>query len=420
MKKKTYRFFSIHTLTGTLFVIAVSFLISQVAHTIDFFNPMERAFKDFTLTDIVFQPNTDEHGQITRFNDKRVSDKIVLVNLGGAGVGREGLSAMLDRINAESPAVVGIDAFFRKPGDPYADSLLAESFRKTRKLVLVSKIDSLDQNDKFRHITRSYPLFSTRAHSGFANFITGGDDGYLTTRRFSARETIGRQTEWCFAGKILSLYDAQKFEVLKSRKKQTELINYSGNLDQFYRLDYTTVFDPAADLSILKDKIVLIGFLGEPMGQPSLEDVFFTPMNQEMAGRSVPDMYGITVHANILSMMLGEYYIAQAPNWLDPLLAVFICMLNVSIFLFIGHKYRRSSQLLMRITQLVQGTVLTGLLIYLLAVNDVYVEFTVSLTLLFLCADLTEIYEGSVHGFIERFEHRNLSNRRSSFNRKER
>ncbi len=406
-KKKKYQFFSVHTLTGTVFVIAVSYLISFAAQTIDFFNPLEMALKDFTFTDLVYQRDVDEEsGTETRFNTKQVSDKIVLVNIGGPELGRAGLAAELNRINQFHPAVVGIDAFFRRPGaDPYADSLLSEACRNTDKLVLVSKLENWDSiNNRFTHLTRSADIFSNYAESGFANFITGGEEGYLTTRRFTSHENVDSTVEWCFTGKILSLYDKKKYKELISRSSQTEVINYAGNLDHFFRLDYTDVLDTTKDLSFLKGKIVLMGYLGKPMGAPSLDDVFFTPLNAQMAGRSVPDMYGITVHANILSMMLGEYYITQAPDWLDPLLAILVCMLNVSVFLFIGHKFKNSSQLMMRLVQIVQATVMTGLVIYLLSEKDVYVEFTLSLTLLFLAADLTEIYEGSVHSTIELYK----------------
>lgn len=424
-KKEKYRFFSIHTITGTIFVVVISLVLSIIPQNIDFFNPIEKALKDFTLTDVVFQRRLDdESGVVKKFTNHEINDKIILVNIGGASVGRAGLAEQLEIINRYSPAVVGIDAFFKRPGDPIADSLLSEAFRNTNNLVLVSKLESWDSSkNRFTELTKSAEMFSRHATTGFANFITGGSDGYLTTRRFSAKEPVNDQTELCFTGKILSLVDKGKFGKLSKRGKPTEIINYSGNLEHFFRLDYTDVMDTTRDLSFLKDKIVLMGYLGEPMGNPSLEDVFFTPLNPEMAGRSVPDMYGITVHANILAMMLGEYYIAQAPEWLDPFLALVICLLNVSIFLFIGHKYRSSSQLMMRIVQILQGIILTGLLIYLLAEKDIYVEFTLSLTLLFLCADLTEIYEGSLHNAIAAYQLRRkrpATNSRSQYYKKRR
>lgn len=388
-------------------MILISVLISMVAHYVDFFNPMEKAFKDFTLTDIIYTPFEDEHGNKTNFSKGSICTDIVLVNIGGPSVGRDGLAAELDRINQFSPAVVGIDAFFKRPGDPYADSLLAESFRRTKHLVLGSKLDNLDTvNNHFRSLTTSMPQLNQHAETGFVNFITGGDEGYLTTRRFSAKEEYADTSELGFTAKILSIYNPKKYRKLAERDRGDEVINYSGNIDHFFRLDYWEVMDTSRDLSFLKGKVVLMGYLGEPLGRPSLDDVFFTPLNAEMAGRSVPDMYGITVHANILAMMLNESYITKAPWWFDRALAVVICMLNVSIFLFIGEKYRRSSQLLMRIVQIIQGTILTGLIIYLLAEKDIYVEFTLSLTLLFLCADLTEIYDGSLHSIVELYRKR--------------
>ncbi len=408
-KKKKYQFFSVHTLTGTVFVIAVSYLISFVAQSIDFFNPIETALKDFTFTDVVFQKQVDATtGAETRFNTKQISDKIVLVNFGGPSLGRAGLAAELERINKFEPAVVGIDAFFRKPGaDPYADSLLSEACRKTKNLVLVSKLENWDSvKNRFNDLTLSADIFSRYAESGFANLITGGEEGYLTTREYTSRQNIDSTIEWCFTGKILSLYDNKKFKTLIDRNAPKEVINFAGNYDHFFRLDYTDILDTTKDLSFLKGKIVLMGYLGEQLGEPSLTDVFFTPLNSEMAGRSIPDMYGIVVHANILSMMLGEYYITATPSWFDPLLAILVCMLNVSIFLYIGHKFKNSSQLMMRLVQIVQAIVMAGLVIYLLSEKDIYVEFTLSLTLLFLAADLTEIYEGSVHSTIELYKTR--------------
>lgn len=412
MKKKSrYTFFSIHTLSGTLFVVGVTYLLSLIVINIDFFNPIESALKDFTFTDIVFQSSIDEEsGTEKRFANRQVSPEIVMVNLGEMPDGRPDLArlklaAQVNRLNQYAPSVIGIDAFFRKPGEPFADSILADAFSRTKNLVLVSKLEDWDSTkNQFASLTRSTSLFSQYAKSGFANFITGGDEGYLTTRRFTAEEPVGMDKEWCFTATILSLYHPKKFEVLAARPRKTEVINFSGNLQNFFRLDDSDLEDTTVDLSFIKGKIVLIGYLGDPIGKPSLEDVFFTPMNPEMGGRSVPDMYGITVHANILSMMLSENYIAQSPGWLDPCLAIAICMLNVSIFMYIGDRYRSMSQLMMRVIQILQAIVLMFITIYSLSQRNVAVEFTISLTLLFLAADLTEIYDGSIKSTVDLYK----------------
>lgn len=389
-------------ITGTIFVILVSYLLQLITVNIDFFNPITQALSDFKVTDVVY----------SKLKDKRPPEQeIVMINIGN--LGRGDLAMLLNRINEYEPAVVGIDAFFKKPKDPSVDSALAAAFSNTKKLVLVSKLDSVDHKDQFNVLIKSADVFSHSAYSGFANFITGGDEGFLTTRRFTSLQKYGDTTEYSFTAKILSLYDPKRFAEMDKREKKLEIINYSGNLERYFKFDYPEVFDPSIDLSVIKGKIVLMGFLGEPMGEPSLTDIFFTPLNEKEAGRSHPDMYGITVHANILSMMLGGYYIDQAPGWLDPLLAVVLCMLNVALFIWVGKRFRDFSQLSMRIIQIFEGVVLTGLMFYLLTVKDYNVDFTITLVLVFLTADLAEIYEGTAKTIVEQVEVRlQISNHR--------
>ena len=60
---------------------------------------------------------------------------------------------------------------------------------------------------------------------------------------------------------------------------------------------------------MVEGKIVLFGYLGDRLGAPQWEDKFFTPLNESIAGRANPDMYGPVIHANIASMVLNDDYI---------------------------------------------------------------------------------------------------------------
>ena len=76
-----------------------------------------------------------------------------------------------------------------------------------------------------------------------------------------------------------------------------------------------TRFYPAkADLSFIKDKIVLLGFMGINLNDKTFEDIFFTPLNERYAGKSFPDMYGVVIQANIISMILNKKYINTMPQ----------------------------------------------------------------------------------------------------------
>ena len=57
------------------------------------------------------------------------------------------------------------------------------------------------------------------------------------------------------------------------------------------------------DWNQYKDKIVLMGYTGGMSDEHDVEDQHFTPMNSKIAGKSLPDMKGIYIHASILQSL---------------------------------------------------------------------------------------------------------------------
>jgi CHASE2 domain-containing sensor protein len=89
--------------------------------------------------------------------------------------------------------------------------------------------------------------------------------------------------------------------------------------------------------SLITGRIVLLGYVNT---NPSdLEDKKFSPMNSRFAGKSIPDMNGVVVHANIISMVLDKDYIKKVPLWGNLLLAIIVCWLHMSFFV---HYYLES------------------------------------------------------------------------------
>lgn len=88
------------------------------------------------------------------------------------------------------------------------------------------------------------------------------------------------------------------------------------------------------DVTQLKNKIVLLGYLGIPSQRADMrldEDKLFTPLNARLSGRSYPDMYGLVIHANILRMALEKDHIKVIPKWVTGLLSFFIIWLILPI-----------------------------------------------------------------------------------------
>ncbi len=87
-----------------------------------------------------------------------------------------------------------------------------------------------------------------------------------------------------------------------------------------------------------KDRIVILGFLGSYLGDPSWGDKFFTPLNKKVAGRANPDMFGVVVHANAVAMILNQDYINDFPDWLLNAIAFVTCVLTVALLIVIDNK----------------------------------------------------------------------------------
>lgn len=289
------------------------------------------------------------------------------------------------------------------------DSMLSASLSQVKNLVLVSQLDSANEDiDRFDSLRKSNPMFTKYAKTGFANFITGDNDGFRSTRMFSPKEKVADSTEVCFAARIAQIAKPEAFQRLMERNNKNEVINWCGDYKRFYCLDINDIFSPDANLIFLKDKIVLMGYMGEPMGEESLQDAFFTPMNVRYAGRTYPDMHGVVVHANILSQILKGDYIFKFPKWLNYLIALIIAYLNVTLFLYITKRIDDYFDLLTRAIQIVETVLFLMIVIYLLTYYDIKIDLSFSILVAILSGDLVDVYNDTLKTLYFRYKDRML------------
>ena len=62
-------------------------------------------------------------------------------------------------------------------------------------------------------------------------------------------------------------------------------------------------------------------------------------MNIQYVGKSYPDMYGVVVHANIISMIMEEDFINTVPEWISITLLILIIYSLMSLFTIIREKF---------------------------------------------------------------------------------
>ncbi|MEK7224875.1 MAG: hypothetical protein AAB221_04245, partial [Bacteroidota bacterium] len=124
-----------------------------------------------------------------------------------------------------------------------------------------------------------------------------------------------------------------------------------------------------------------------------LADKFFTPMNERFAGKSIPDMNGVVIHANIISMALDKSYIKKVPLWGNLLLAIIVCWLHMSFFV---HYYLESHiwfHLAAKIAQVLSGILFIWLGIYLYDKYRLKVDMKFSIITILLAVDVIYFYE---------------------------
>jgi len=184
---------------------------------------------------------------------------------------------------------------------------------------------------------------------GYANLETEAleQHQFKVCRSFPPVFTINGQQHLSFAVRIARRFDARATSEFLDRGNKAETINYRGNIldygqtrfgGRYMALDVEDVLKRRFEPGALKGKILLLGYLGDSFDDRSWEDKFFTPLNIKYAGRSNPDMFGVVVHANIISMILKRDYINKQSDTSSYLWALIICFGNVWLFTVIYHR----------------------------------------------------------------------------------
>lgn len=374
----------------TLFIFLFLAILSKIPVQFEskLLDPIGNALRDFELTDLVFsQLRTDQ----------KIDTNIVLVNIGH--LSRSDIGKQIEIINRYEPKVIGIDAFFRSKKAFSEDLQLIMSLSQVKNLVLVSDLEKPNSDFTcFDSLSTSHPQFNQFAMNGFADVITD-NESFRTIRQFSPQFCFQDTTLFSFPVRLAQTFSPESVKKLMARNNERESINWRGNFTKFYSIDYPDLLNEDIDYSFLKGKIVIMGYMGERViGEPSLEDTFFTPMNPQSAGRAYPDMYGVTVHANTVSMILNEDYINNPPPWVAFVLAFILLYLNVAVFIWIGDQFKLYYDLVTKVVILVEVALLLGTVIFILNYFNFRINLSIAIIAIIFSGDLTELFIGSLRG----------------------
>jgi len=219
----------------------------------------------------------------------------------------------------------------------------------------------------------------------------GKDESY-PVRKIKPFYKLGETTENSFAAAIAKMFDEEGYEKLKQRKKEFEIINYSRKQNQYIVIDVNDL--QKTDLSILKGKIVLMGFLGPDINTKVIEENRFTPMNKKYSGKSFPDMYGVVIHANLLSAIIAQNYINKVPFWLSIVIAFSVCFLHIFFFIKYYVHHHKFYHLVTKIIQLLTFILMIYASFMLLSWFGLDMDMGAILGAIALSVDVLYFYDG--------------------------
>jgi CHASE2 domain-containing sensor protein len=356
---------------------------------------MKTALKDFDFTDIAYaklQKGKGEHDSTDR--------RIVIVNTDT--LDRAHIGFLIEKISTHQPKIIGLDVFFTEPKDPEKDSILREALQKTKNLVGVSV--GYWERDSFKIMPNAFDDVIPKR--GYANLI-GEDIG--TIRLFSPFEKVGNEKYPQIATAIAKEFDPAAYAKLEKKDKKELIINYTKRVDKYQFIDAEDVmtdnFDTTGPIKI-KDRIVLMGYVN--LDPNNIEDKKFTPLNVEFAGKQHPDMNGIFIQANIITMILDGSYIKKMPKGVAWLVAIVIGWLHMSLFIRYYLESHIWFHLVAKVAQVFSVLLFAYLGIFLYDQFRIKLEMKYTLYVIALAVDVIYFYEAFVTWLHRKFNYQTI------------
>ncbi len=392
------------------------------------FDTIGQALKDFELTDYAFSSLRP---------DPTVDDRIVLVNI--SRFSRREIAQQILVINQYKPKVIAIDALLSCEGglrdsincpalkDVMGNMMLSNAIQEAGIVVVASKLlqtDALSKNDTNAADSLEVidSIFSDYAIEGFVNLPTDAthQEDVKLCRSIFPRKYVNNAEQLYFGVQIAMQYDSVKAKKFLARNKEEELLNFRGNIEvrqlrvnslkndetattnfktMFYVVDAEEMLRGDVLPEVFKDHIVIMGYLGDYLGDPAWEDKFFTPLNKKVAGRANPDMFGPVVHANAVAMILNEDYVDEIPEWAQYAIAFIVCLLTVALFVFIDRKLPQWFDAMSVVIQLFEVLIISSVIIYAFAAWSLKLELSVAIGVSALvgpCYDIFKSFQNEV------------------------
>lgn len=318
-----------------LFSFVVLGLITLIGLNFSFFTPFNNAFKDFSYLDLYFTEKLDK-------NLGNINQDIILVNIDQ--LERKEIAVIMNKLDRQKPKVIGLDVIFKEEKSTDGDKVLAESHG-------INNLVTSYAMTNFGVVKSISTISAPHQNSGYSNFSFNPETSVV--RDFQGVRKDGDSLQISFGAAVAKVFlNGEWNQDLENYLHKNRPINYKGNREHFLILEPEDVLSQDT-IPIVKDKIVLLGFLGDAQNhQFNIEDKHFTPMNEKFVGKSAPDTFGLVVHANIINMIITADFISVVPQWILVLFTILITYLALTYFIWLANRQLASYVLRLNVTRL--------------------------------------------------------------------
>lgn len=378
-------FFKRDTVFATVFVFMVVGLLALIPLNIAVLDPIKTALNDFEFNDLAY-------AKLGKNSQSKLDDRQVIVNVGW--LDRVQIAQLLQAVHAGGAKAVGLDVQFNGPKDAAGDAILYGTMDTLPQLVVASNLRWVDGQPS---IDSGYFRFR-QGTNGYVNLIGEHES---TIRYYSPHERAGKQAYPCFTSALVKKYDSAAYNRLLNRSEDVELIHYTRRADRYLIVEGTDVLEGKVSADAFRNKLVLVGYVSN--NPNDIEDKHFSPMNAKFAGRASPDMNGVVIHANIISMVLSNNYVNQLPTWLNWIITVLLSWLHIAVFIRYYVENHLWFHLVAKIAQFFSVILFVYLGIILYDSLGVKIDFKVFLIVLVLAIDIIYFYEAFAIWLHKRF-----------------
>jgi len=336
------------------------------------------------------------NGKLT--DTKSDSSTIFLVNIDT--LSRRDIGLLLTKINNWNPKVIAMDVVFDKQGADYDSSLVTVLKQISGKLVTGTFIPVNRKGELKSELSKSDPAYRFGVE-GYTNFVSASQNEVVRSflpLHFGEEHGNG-EAKPSFSLAIVKKYNEQAYgDFLKHRadldKSAPETIVYQHTTNQFAHYEPRDILNDSLSFEELRDKIIIVGFLGDS------EDRHYSSFNPE---GSSPDMNGVTIHANIVEMILKRDYIMQVYPFISLVISFVITFLIMIFFLVQFVKYHLWFHVVFKLVQFASAVLIFAIGLWLFHSFQLRLDTLLVIAPVALSVDVLYFYDTLVQWMHRRF-----------------